>query len=183
MRWLNGFTYLVDMNLGNFWEIVEDGGAWCAWSQKELDSSERLNEHQGHCQWNASLLGEITEQTPVSHWKLTAVELHTVQPQQSWWGDVGRMGKSPEIRVRKPGLGVSLSNYLTLGKSPKFKESTWNCSFILSGMLVRIKGIEYLRTFWCLFINVRQNWVWEMCSWMEGWQWKQGVPGRRERKE
>ena len=121
--------------------------------------------------------------TCVSHWKLTAVELHTVQPQQSWWGDVGRMGKSPEIRVRKPGLGVSLSNYLTLGKSPKFKESTWNCSFILSGMLVRIKGIEYLRTFWCLFINVRQNWVWEMCSWMEGWQWKQGVPGRRERKE
>jgi len=59
---------------------------------------------------------------------------------------MGSIGKSTEIRVRKPGLGLSLNNYLTLGKSPKFKKSTWNCSFILSGMLVRIKGIEYLRT-------------------------------------
>ena len=30
MRWLNGFTCSVDMNLRNFWEIVEDRGAWCA---------------------------------------------------------------------------------------------------------------------------------------------------------
>ena len=147
MRGLNGFTYLVDMNLGNFWEIVEDGGAWWAWSQKELDSSEQLNEHQGHCQWNASLLGEITEQTPVSvteSWlPLSCTQFSLRRPGGEMWEG---WEKSPEIRVRKPGLGVSLSNYLTSGKSPKFKKSTWNCSFILSGILVRIKGIEYLRT-------------------------------------
>ena len=45
MRWLDGITDLMAMNLSKFWELVIDREAWCCspWGCKELDMTEQLN--------------------------------------------------------------------------------------------------------------------------------------------
>ena len=42
MRWLDGITDSMDMNLGNHWKIVRDREAWQAtspWGCRELDTT------------------------------------------------------------------------------------------------------------------------------------------------
>ena len=51
IRWLDGITKAMDMNLGKLWEMVRDRESWlcCSpWGRKELNTTGQLNNHNNN---------------------------------------------------------------------------------------------------------------------------------------